>query len=571
MRFDRDAAVGWLRSTPTVPVLIVGGGINGAGVLRELALNGVDALLVEKSDFASGATGASSRMIHGGLRYLEYGEFRLVREALHERNRLLQNAPHCVHPLTTTIPLFSRWSGLTNSIRRFLRQDSKPARRGSWLVRLGLAMYRAFAGRDNVLPRHHFDSAAHARELRPALHPEVIGTATYHDAWNPQPERLCLEVIGDALDAHPGCRALNYCRMVTTENDAVELRDEITGETFRIHPQILVNATGAWIDTVNGALGPPTRYMGGTKGSHLVVDHPELYALTRGGELFYENDDGRICLFFPLHGRVLVGTTDIPVADPDTAVCEADEFDYLTTAVRQVFPGIEIRPEHVVSRFCGVRPLPASNAAHPGAVSRDHQCRIIPAGARQAFPIYCLIGGKWTSFRAFAEQSTGRLLAHLGRLRTADSKQRAIGGGRNFPVGTTAQTAWVQRVAQTHNLAPDIVTRLFKRYGTYAEKIAAYLAGRGAGLREPVAGYLAGELEFLVRHEAVVHLDDLLLRRTTLALYERLDAAAWQQLVDLCGAALNWAPEQCRCEETRTRDILERRHHVRIAGRTSPV
>lgn len=566
MRFERTVTLEWMRRTPDVAVVIVGGGINGAGILRELALNGVPALLVEKNDFASGATGASSRMIHGGLRYLEYGEFRLVREALHERNRLLKNAPHCVHPLATTIPLFSRWSGLANSIRRFLRRDGEPARRGAWLVRIGLEMYRAFAGRDNPLPRYRIDSAEDARKFRPALHPEVIATATYHDAWNPRPERLCLEVMGDALEANSNCHAINYCRVAAAEGDFVEMRDEISGEAIRIRPTILVNATGAWIDVVNGQLGPPTRFMGGTKGSHLVVDHPELYDLTRGAELFYENDDGRICLFFPLHGRVLVGTTDIPVADPNTAVCEAGEYDYLTAAIRQVFPSIEIRPEHVVSRFCGVRPLPFSDGVHPGAVSRDHQCRVIAPQTRHSFPIYCLIGGKWTTFRALAEQTVDRLLPNLGRVRTADSKNVAIGGGRQHPGNAAATATWVQRAAETHGLPPATVARLFDRYGTYAEKIAAHLAQGGAEAQQLVAGHYIGELDFLTRNEAVLHFDDLLLRRTTLALYERLDASSWRRLLDVCAIALNWTLEKRNQEESRTLDLLARRHHVRIDG-----
>ena len=168
---DRSTALDRLRATRQVDVLIIGGGINGAGLLRELALNGVDALLVDKADFAAGATSASSRMIHGGLRYLENGEFRLVRESLHERNRLLKNAAHAVKPLPTTIPIFSRWSGFTNALGKFARLTSRPAKRGAALIKIGLTFYDLLTASDQVLPKHRFTSRAKALAERPALHP----------------------------------------------------------------------------------------------------------------------------------------------------------------------------------------------------------------------------------------------------------------------------------------------------------------------------------------------------------------------------------------------------------------
>jgi glycerol-3-phosphate dehydrogenase len=198
----RPAALNRLRTTRAIDVLIVGGGINGAGLLRELALNGVDALLVDKADYAAGATSASSRMIHGGLRYLENGEFRLVRESLHERNRLLKNAPHAVKPLPTTIPIFSRWSGFANATAKFFDRTSKPSKRGAALVKIGLTLYDLFTARDRVLPTHSYAGRAAALRTRPLLHPGIVCTATYYDAWIPLPEGLCLELIDDALAAH---------------------------------------------------------------------------------------------------------------------------------------------------------------------------------------------------------------------------------------------------------------------------------------------------------------------------------------------------------------------------------
>ena len=179
-----------LRHRPEVSVLILGGGINGVGLLRELALQGVDALLVDKSDFCSGASSASTRVIHGGLRYLENGEFRLVKESLRERNRLLKNAPHYVRPLPITIPIFSWTDGLFSALGRFLGFKVPPSDRGALLLKIGLSLYDLFAGNHAVLPTHQFKSRHVSLAARPQLPPEIVCTAIYYDAWISYPERL---------------------------------------------------------------------------------------------------------------------------------------------------------------------------------------------------------------------------------------------------------------------------------------------------------------------------------------------------------------------------------------------
>lgn len=566
MAFDRAGTLHWLRTTPEVPVLIIGGGINGAGVLRELAINGIDALLVEKADFASGATGASSRMIHGGLRYLEHGEFRLVREALRERNRLLRNAPHAVFPLPTVIPLFSRWAGFGGAVRKFLGFGGRPGRRGSWLVRIGLGMYARYAGNDDPLPRRSFASRRRARKIRPGFDPRIIGTATYFDAWNPAPERLCLEVLGDARRAHvPGVRAVNYLAVAGFAGQTVELRDEISGEILTVRPRVVVNSTGAWVDRTNRELGVPSEFIGGTKGSHMIVDHPELYALTQGAEIFYENRDGRICLILPLHGRVLVGATDLRIDDPDTARCEADELIYLATAVREVFPGIVIEPAHVLGRMCGVRPLPRSPTLVPGAISRDHACRESPPDTQRTFPILSLIGGKWTTFRALAELAADDVFRKIGHLRRAHSPHLAIGGGRDHPGKGQARERWIAGVAQTTGIARPAIGAWFDRHGTTAAAIAAHAAqASGRPVDAIVHGWHEIELDYICRHEAVQHLDDLLVRRTTLGLFAGLDATAFARCGTIAAQALGWSPRRLEEELDRTERILRERHGVNV-------
>jgi len=542
-----------IREPRDISVLIAGGGINGVGLLRELALQGVDALLVEKSDFCAGTSGVMTRVIHGGLRYLENAEFRLVREALHERNRLLRNAPHYVKPLPTTIPIFSWTSGIIPAIRNFLGSPAKPGDRGAILIETGLTLYDLLAGRASPLPRHRFRFGRAARALRPALNPEVICTATYYDARITHPERLCLELVQDAEAAHPGARALNYVRLQKAAGDTVVLCDELTGETCEVKPRIVVNATGAWIDGTNCSLGRKSRFIGGTKGSHIVLDHPGLAAAVGEEMIYFVNRDGRICIFYGVAGKVIAGATDIPTEDPE-AVCDEGETAYLLEAMRLAFPSIRVDRGHIVFRFCGVRPLPRSNALTPGQISRDHSFPVLPPGNGADFPIYSLVGGKWTTFRALSEQVADALLQVLGRPRIRSSAELPIGGGRDYP-----------RLREHARLSPQRLATLLERYGTGADRVADHLL---AGPDEPLArhgGYSRREIEFIARNERVVHLDDLILRRTLMGILGEVSLPLLQELAEIASPALGWSQHAAKAEVERTTELLRRVHGVTLA------
>ncbi|HET6822827.1 MAG TPA: FAD-dependent oxidoreductase, partial [Anaerolineales bacterium] len=284
---NRREILSALKSNPEVSVLIVGGGINGIGTFRDLAINGVDVLLVEKSDFCSGASSASSHMAHGGIRYLENGEFRLVREAVGERNRMLQNAPHVVKPLPTTIPIFKRFSGILNAPLKFFRLLDKPSERGSLIIKLGLILYDAYTGKQRTVPRHKFFSRQQSLEKWKQLNPDIVNTAVYYDGAILQPERLAMDLILDAESENPNARALNYVSMIGGSEDIIMLRDELTDETYNVHPKLVINAAGPWIDFTNKKLGLSTRFIGGTKGSHIVVKHDELRNAIGEYEFFF--------------------------------------------------------------------------------------------------------------------------------------------------------------------------------------------------------------------------------------------------------------------------------------------
>ena len=562
----REQRLEAIQRRPEVCVLIVGGGINGAGLLRELALQEVDALLVEKSDFASGASSASTRIIHGGLRYLENGEFRLVRESLRERNRLLKNAPHYVRPLPTTIPIFSWTKGLFSAPARFLGLNVRPSDRGALLIKIGLTLYDLLAGKQAGLPAHRFKSRHASLAARPQLPPEIVCTATYYDASISYPERLCLELVQDAERQSSTAQALNYVRVESAHGDTVVLEDVIAGQKLRIKPRTVVNATGAWIDFTNRALGRQSQYIGGTKGSHLVLEQPELLAATKGQMLYFANADGRICIFYPYYGKVIAGSTDIPVSDPETAVCGEDEVDYILESVAQVFPAIpRLRDlSNIVYRFCGVRPLPRSDASTPGEISRDHSCEVIPAGNGIHFPVYSLVGGKWTTFRAFAEQVADRILRHLARRRLASSADLPIGGGKAYPTTAAAKSVWLAALNEKTRLPVERLGILLDRYGTRAEEVAQFLS---AGLDQPLRSqpeYTRREIQFMASRECIVRLDDLILRRTIMALLGQLSLELVEELATLLAAELAWSQDRMQQEIARTVELLSTVHGIRL-------
>ena len=489
-------------------------------------------------------------MIHGGLRYLETGEAALVRESLTERNRLLANAPHFVAPLKTTIPMFSYWGGLWRSLMILLGAKVRPGARGVLPVKIGLSFYDWVTSASRRTPRHFFSSRADTLAQMPGLRDDIIGAANYWDAWITQAERLCIELIEQAGSICPSARALNYVRLAGTDGLTVQLEEVDTGRQLLVEPQLVVNATGGWVDITNRELGLDTHYMGGTKGSHLVVDNAELLAALGDRMVYYQHTDGRVCIAFPFLGKVIMGSTDIRCDNPDEAACDEDEVAYMLDTLRGAMPGIEVTREQVVYRFCGVRPLPAADGQVLANVSRGHAVRLDAANEERAFPVYSLVGGKWTTFRAFAEQVADRLLTYLQAQRLNDTKDLPIGGGEGYPADDEARAQWVADVAARTPVSAARAETLLARYGLWAED---YLMDVTTAAEQPLAhlpGYSVGEIRHIARHEAVVHLDDLVLRRSVIGLLGEATPAAIDELAELVGEALGW-PADRRAEEAR--------------------
>jgi len=557
---DRQEIIASLNTRPPT-VLILGGGINGIGTFRDLALNGIDVLLIDQADFCSGASAASSHMAHGGIRYLENGEFRLVREAVRERNRLIENAPHLVKPLATTIPIFKIFSGLLNAPFKFLGLLEKPSERGALVIKIGLIFYDAFTRSQKTVPFHRLVGRKKTLAEFPDMDPDIRYAATYYDGSILSPERLSIELLLDGEAEGEHARALNYFSVRGVEGNCIQLRDELSGLEYEVSPRLVINATGPWIDLANLRLGLKTHYIGGTKGSHLVLDNPALSKAIAGHEIFFENKDGRIVLIFPLGDKVLIGTSDLSFEDPEAATCSPAEVDYFIGMVQRVFPGIKVEPSQIIFRFSGVRPLAYTQAKIAGQITRDHH---IHEDLIERLPVLSLVGGKWTTFRAFAEQVTDKVFSLLDFSRTAGTHNLPIGGGGNYPTGSEDTRKWLENLEKETGLPTRQLETLFNRYGTRSRLVCAHLAAGKDTRLVSNPDFSQREILYLVQNEKVVHLDDLLLRRTLLAFLGGLSLPLIVELADISGSFLGWDDGRKQKEINQTLAILAQKHGVKF-------
>ncbi|MGL6210889.1 MAG: glycerol-3-phosphate dehydrogenase/oxidase [Paracoccaceae bacterium] len=547
-RIDRIAANG------AFDVIVVGGGINGIGVFHDLAHQGLRVLLVEMNDFCSGCSAAPSRMIHGGLRYLENGEISLVRESLIERDRLLRNAPHFVRPLPTTVPIDRLASGWANAALSFLGFTGRPRPRGALPIKLGLTLYDAIVGRSRVLARHRFRGKAATRKAWPELRPDVRFSATYHDAWISHPERLGLELIGDAAAGNPEALALNYAT-VTHEAKGLILTDGESGLRLDVRARAMVNATGAWIDQSAASMGAKLneRLVSGTKGSHLILDNPALMAALNGHMIYFEHSDGRVCIVFPYLGRVLAGSTDLRVDEAGRTGCSDEERDYILGALKALFPNIPVLPQQIVYSYAGIRPLPVSDADFTGRISRGHSVRRLHGDV----PQIGMVGGKWTTYRAFAEETVDLVVADLGLTRRQTTRDLPIGGGAGYSEGLAGD------LVKQFRLTAERAAHLKDLYGSKATAVAAFCT---EGDDRPLPGVSLTEREVLwfIRHEQALYLADVLQRRSPLAICGALSLPLIEATARVMAGECCWSEDRTSAEITRFTSDLAAYHGVRL-------
>lgn len=389
----REQARGQLAAGP-FDVLIVGGGITGAGIARDAALRGFSVALVERDDFAGGTSSRSSRLIHGGVRYLEHGYLKLVFEASRERRTLLRIAPHLVRPLQFTWPVY------------------RGSRIPRWKLRAGLALYDALATFRNV-GRHRGLSRDAVLAAEPTLATDgLTGGATYWDAATDD-AALTLANVLDAQAA--GAVVLNHAglQLLVLERDRVVgalVRDELSGELVRVRATVVVNATGPWTDAIRRMEDPSTpAAVLGTKGVHIAV--PANRVGNRAAVTMLSPVDGRVMFCLPGVDQTIIGTTDTHTdARPGQVRANRDDVAYLLASANGFFPRAQLGPRDVIAAWAGIRPLVSSgNTGDPASASREHAISIGPSG------VVAISGGKLTTYREIAEQVVDVVSKRLGR------------------------------------------------------------------------------------------------------------------------------------------------------------
>jgi glycerol-3-phosphate dehydrogenase len=467
------------------------------------------------------------------------------------------------------MPTFRWFSGLLNAPLKFLGLMDRPAERGGVIIKMGLIMYDWFTRKNRATPTHKLLLRKAALEKYPHIHPDIQAVATYYDAWMPTPERICIDLLMDAAQANRQAFALNYVPVTGSDGQHVTITDSMSGESLQIRPRVVVNAAGPWIDFVNKAIDHQTRFIGGTKGSHLVLDHLQLLEATGGSEFFFENQDGRIVLILPFLNRVMVGTTDIRIENPDEAVCTEEEVDYILGLIPRIFPNIPVDRSHIVYRFTGVRPLPAADDRITGTISRDHSIRTVGPDDQLKFAVHALIGGKWTTWRAFSEQAADLVMRELGVSRTVHTAELPIGGGKGYPTSEAQRQTWLNSLHDATGLPMERLSTLLDRYGTRAESIAQAISQSDDVPLKTLPDYSHTEIAAIAQQEMVMHLDDFLQRRSLIALlgYVTLNPGLLDEVAGVIGTALGWDAAGMNSARTadeiqRTTDLLREKHGV---------
>ena len=518
-------------------LVVIGGGITGAGIARDAALRGLRVALFEKGDYASGTSSKSSKLIHGGLRYLEQGEIGLVFESVSERRVQGQVAPHLVRPLKFLVPIY------------------EGARVGLETMNIGLWIYDTLAMfRAPGLHRTH--RGEKARELEPALRRDGLrGAIEYFDCITDD-ARLVLENILDARAAGADCR--NHCEVISIERrrgrvTAVVTRDRLTGQEERVVTHAVIVAAGPWTDQVAerlelGVAGPILRP---TKGVHLVFRH-QLLPLERAITVI-SPIDGRVMFAIPWRGRLVLGTTDTDFhGSPDEVWADAADAEYLCESANKTFPGANFRPADVIATWAGLRPLIHEDAEAASDVSREHQIYVRDDG------VLIIAGGKLTTYRLMAKEAVRAAIRwlkdtdsdlfedrQLGRPRT---KNRPLPGAVGLEEPTTASVRrFAGRLAQEHDLSPATAEHLADVYGTRARGVIERMKADPA-MAEPMQvdlPYVWAEVAFAVEEELARTTEDVLVRRVPLMLVgldQGLDVA--ERTADLLAARLGWSAAQ---------------------------
>ncbi len=520
-------------------VVVVGGGINGAGIARDAALRGLRVLLLEKNDFGSGTSSFSSRLIHGGLRYLEHAEIPLVFESLHERRRLRQLASHLVKQLRLNIPIY------------------KQGRRSKFLVRLGMIAYDLLSIGKNI-PPHRMLSRDQLIAEEPGIRQEgLLGGAQYYDAQVTFAERLVLENIICAKEA--GAEVRNYSPAIGINVShgtvkSIQYLEQAGGREKEVTTRLVINAAGPWVDRVLATVNREIpRVIGGTKGSHIVVGHFD--GAPKNAFYVEAAADGRPFFIIPWNEQYLVGTTDIRYhGDLAEAAADEGEIRYLLDESNRVFPGAKLSVRDIHFAYAGVRPLPRRESGPESAITRKH---IIKKHRRVAKGLVSIIGGKLTTYRNLAEQTVDLAVRAL-RIRAGSCETRT----KPLPGATGSEEAREQ-LHGLQCLSQKGVERLLGIYGGHAAQISRLASDNSqlATALDQDQTVLAAEVVFALRHECAVNLTDIVHRRLMIGLSADQGSAVSEDIAAIAARESNWnnAEKQRQLAELRQYNARLRR------------
>lgn len=520
-----------IQDTP-FDLIVIGGGINGAATARDGALRGLKTVLVEKGDFASGTTSWSTRLVHGGLRYLEYFEFNLVRESLHEREVLLQTAPHLAKPIQMTIPIY--------------RTGSRSFR----IIQAGMILYDLLSF-DKSLPNHRMLGKKTVQQLFRAIdRDDLTGAAQYYDGQAEHAERLCWENI---LDAHQaGGVMLNYAEITGIHLDHQRItrisgRDRLNDQPFTLncHEQtVVINTAGPWVDRVCGLSNVPVsdeRKIGGTKGSHIIVDP---FPGAPEGALYVEaKSDGRPYFIVPWLGQFLIGTTDERYDGPlDHIKADNDEIDYLIAETNRVLPTAHLTRADVRFTYSGVRPLPYADGKRAGSITRAH---ILHDHSQEgAVNLISLIGGKLTTHRQVGEEFVN--VVFRKRQQTAPPCPTHT---RPLPGAIQMDDPQVEALYLRYQNQLPVATlnHLLGIYGSRTTDLLA-LVDQTPSLAQPIltgGRDIRAQIIFAVESEMACNFEDILRRRTTIAMHHNYGFDALPVVADILQEHCGWSEERC--------------------------
>jgi glycerol-3-phosphate dehydrogenase len=500
-------------------IVVVGGGINGAGIARDAALRGLRVLLLEKNDFGSGTTSWSSRLIHGGLRYLEYAEIPLVFESLHERRRLRQLATHLVKRLQLLIPIYRR------------------SRRSKLIIRLGMLAYDLLSIGKNI-PHHEMLSRDELIAAEPGINQEgLLGAARYYDAQVNYAERLVLENIIGAKEA--GADVRNYCPAIGINVSqrivqSIHYLEQGADQETEVRTRLVINAAGPWVDRVLATVNREIpRFMGGTKGSHIIVG--DFEGSPRCAVYVEAAADGRPFFIIPWNDQYLIGTTDIRYhGDPADVVASEEEIHYLLDETNLVFPGAKLNVDDIHYTYAGVRPLPHRKKGPESAITRKH---IIKKHRRIAKGLVSIIGGKLTTYRSLAEQTVDLAV----RVLKTDADSCVT---RSLPLpGATGIEEARESLRELEYLSDSGVARLIDIYGGRASQIVQLAADESqlAYTLDDEESVIAAEVVFTLRHEFAVNLIDIVHRRLMTGLSVDQGQDMNEEVAEIAARELNWS------------------------------